>query len=245
MLLHQSNRLEILGAHLLEVIARPPADPLRPECIVVPNQGMAQWLGRRIALATGIAANLDFPLPGRFIWDLLHRLADSPPEEDLFARPVLRWRIAGLLPARLDQPPFAELAAYLADDGDGRKLLQLAERISDVFDQYLVFRPDLLARWQRPGHDEHWQALLWRQLCASGTPLRALVGDRCRQLLERPAARARGTAAPTSTRAPTTSSTSPATTYSTSSDGRVGASCPGMPSSNSWTTAAVSRRDVR
>ena len=63
MLVHQSNRLENLLAHLLAVLEQPPADPLRPECIVVPNQGMAQWLACRIAQATGIAANLDCPLP--------------------------------------------------------------------------------------------------------------------------------------------------------------------------------------
>ena len=184
MLVHQSNRLEILLAHLLAVLEQPPADPLRPECIVVPNQGMAQWLACQTALATGIAANLDFPLPGRFVWELLQRLSGRPAEEDLFARPVLCWRLVSLLPDCLDHPLFAELAAYLADDTDGRKLLQLAERISEVFDQYLVFRPDLLRQWQRQGSDEHWQALLWRRLAAAGPPLRALLGERSRQLLE-------------------------------------------------------------
>lgn len=184
MLVHQSNRLENLLAHLLAVLEQPPADPLRPECIVVPNQGMAQWLACRIAQATGIAANLDCPLPGRFVWELVQRLSGGPCEEDLFARPVLCWRLVNLLPDCLDHPLFVEPAAYLADDTDGRKLLQLAERISEVFDQYLVFRPDLLLRWQHQGRDEHWQALLWRRLAAEGPPLRALLGERCRRLLE-------------------------------------------------------------
>lgn len=186
--LHQSNRLENLFAQLLAVLERPLADPLQPECIVVPNQGMAQWLAHQTALATGIAANLSFPLPGRFVWELLQRLSTAPAEEDLLARPVLSWRIASLLPDCLDHPLFTEIAVYLADDADGRKLLQLARRISEVFDQYLVFRPDLLARWQRPGQGEHWQALLWQRLTAGGTPLRALLGARCRQLIDRPEA---------------------------------------------------------
>ena len=116
MLVHQSNRLENLLAHLLAVLEQPPADPLRPECIVVPNQGMAQWLACRIAQATGIAANLDCPLPGRFVWELVQRLSGGPCEEDLFARPVLCWRLVNLLPDCLDHPLFVEPAVVI-DDG--------------------------------------------------------------------------------------------------------------------------------
>ncbi len=180
--LHQSNRLETLFAQLCTLMREPPADPLTPEIIAVHNQGMAQWVHRQLALATGIAANLRFPLPGRLVWELLHRLTDEKPEEDLFRPSVLRWRVAALLPSLDTRPPFHELAAYLRDDADGIKAYQLAGRISEVLDQYLVFRPDLLARWER-GEDGHWQAVLWRALVKEGVPHRARLGERFQALL--------------------------------------------------------------
>ena len=52
------------------------------------------------------------------------------------------------------------------DDGDGIKRYQLCRRIAEVFDQYLVYRPDWILAWER-GQDDHWQARLWRAIRAS------------------------------------------------------------------------------
>ena len=163
MFLHQSNRLEALFRQLRAVIREPLADPLAPEIIVVHNQGMAQWVAQQLAFSTGIAAHLQFPLPARFVWDLLQRMTGATPDEDFFCKPVLRWRVAGLLPHLLGLSAFREIAAYLRDDGDGSKLYQLAGRISEVFDQYLVYRPDLLNRWEQ-GQEAHWQAIALAQI---------------------------------------------------------------------------------
>ncbi len=181
--LHQSNQLEILFRQLCAVIEVPPDDPLEPEIIVVHNQGMAQWVGQQIAFTTGIAAHLLFPLPARFVWDLFHQLSGAPPETDLFGKPVLRWRIATLLPHCLDHPAFQEIAVYLHDDADGSKGYQLAGRISDVFDQYMAYRPDLLSQWEAQPVEDSWQALLWRQLTANATPHRARLPLQFRRIL--------------------------------------------------------------
>lgn len=181
MFVHQSNRLEILFQQFSLVIRKPLPEPLAPEIIVVHNQGMAHWVARQIAFATGIAANLQFPLPGRFVWDLFHEMMDDPPKEDLFCKPVLQWRIAALLPLCCGHPSFKELADYLRDDGDGRKQYQLTARISDVFDQYLVYRPDLLAQWEEERSEDDWQPLLWRRLTATALPHRIHIAARFRQ----------------------------------------------------------------
>jgi exodeoxyribonuclease V gamma subunit len=183
--LHQSNRLEHLFEQMCAVMREPLDDPLVPEIIVVHNQGMAQWIAQQIAFVNGIAANLQFPLPARFVWDLFHRIAEDALTEDLFAKPVLRWRIAALLPQSLGHPAFGEIAAYLQNDDDGCKHYQLAARISEVFDQYQVYRPDLLTRWEEHLEEEHWQALLWRQLTATAIPHRARLPEQFRQTLTR------------------------------------------------------------
>lgn len=182
MFLYQSNQLEILALHLRTILQDTPSDPFIPEVIVVQHQGMAQWISQQLAFADGIAANLRFPLPARLIWTVLQDLTGATPTEDLFKKSVLRWRIAGLLPSFLTHPKFGEITTYLTDDDSGEKLYQLAGRISDIIDQYQVYRPEMLDQWQQVQGD-HWQAVLWQALTADTFPQRAYLGRQVQQLL--------------------------------------------------------------
>ncbi len=181
MFVHQSNRLDILFDQLRSILAQPLTDPFAPEIIVVHNQGMAMWIARQLAFANGIAANLHFPLPARFIWELFHGMTGSPPVEDLFRKSILHWRIFSLLPHSLGNPAFEEISAYLQDDPAGCKRHQLAGRISDVFDQYLIYRPELLNRWQDNADEVDWQAILWRQLTVTDSPVQTRLASAFRQ----------------------------------------------------------------
>ncbi|HHD56463.1 MAG TPA: exodeoxyribonuclease V subunit gamma [Desulfobulbaceae bacterium] len=175
--LYRSNRLETLFSLLCKILAEPLSDPLTPEIIVVPNPGMARWLTHRIAQVTGIAANLAFPLPASFIWQIFEDTLGELPDLSAFTRDVLPWRILTRLKTLAADPAMTEINQYLEDDADGMRAFQLADTIGDLFDQYLVFRPDMLLDWEkqtRPqsssGPDSastrhhRWQALLWRDL---------------------------------------------------------------------------------
>ncbi len=177
MYLYQSNRLESLFSELCRLLDRPSADPLAPEVIVVQNPGMARWLSQQIALNTGIAANLEFPLPARFIWQVFDDQLDVAERQSDFDRPVLLWRIQGLLAELAGEPAFAQIKDYLSYDDDGLKAFLLAGKITDLFDQYLVYRPDMLLQWE-DGKDQEWQAVLWRKLTAEGGQHRARLLSR-------------------------------------------------------------------
>ncbi|STV86831.1 exodeoxyribonuclease V subunit gamma [Klebsiella michiganensis] len=75
-----------------------------------------------------------------------------------------------LLPQRLNDEAFTLLRHYLHDDSDKRKLFQLAARVADLYDQYLVYRPEWLMRWEADqrvdglGDAQEWQAPLWKAL---------------------------------------------------------------------------------
>lgn len=170
--LYQSNRLERLFSELCDIISRPLSGPLVPEEIVVQNPGTARWLSRRIAMRNGIAANLNFPLPGRFIWQIFTSQLSIPEDVQDFNRQSLLWHIFQLLGSTADRPEFEEIKSYLQDDSDGRKAFQLAGRVADLFDQYLVYRPDILTSWEA-GEGLGWQAELWRMITASGSHHRA------------------------------------------------------------------------
>jgi exodeoxyribonuclease V gamma subunit len=167
MRLYQSNRLEKLLAALCVTLAEPAGSPLAPELIVVQNPGMARWLSQQIALRTGICANISFPLPATFIWSLFAKTLGGLPDLREFSREIMLWRILRELDSLLAEPVMAEISSYLRDDRDGGKRFQLAGRIADLFDQYLVYRHEMVLAWEQ-GREEHWQARLWRRLTEEG-----------------------------------------------------------------------------
>jgi exodeoxyribonuclease V gamma subunit len=95
--IHHSNRLEALLERLMGVLAAPLADPMAPERVVVQHPGMGRWLAQELALRAGIAANLEFPLPGRALWDLLGHWIEDLPETSPWDRGPLTWHIFRLL----------------------------------------------------------------------------------------------------------------------------------------------------
>ena len=165
LIVHHSNRLESLADALAEVLREPLASPFDQEVIAVQSTGMARWLSMELARRLGLSANIRFPFPARLVWDLFRALLPDVPERSPYAREVMTWRLMGLLPEVLGEPGFEPLRAYLTEEDDLRRY-QLAGRVADLFDQYLVYRPDWIVRWER-GEDDMWHARLWRRLVAA------------------------------------------------------------------------------
>ncbi len=179
---YHSNRLDVLEALMEFIVERERLDdPFEPEVVLVQSTGMAQWLQMSLSRRFGIAANIDFPLPASFIWDMFVRVLPDIPGESAFNKQSMSWKLMTLLPELIDGDEFVMLRHYLHDDTDKRKLFQLASRVADLYDQYLVYRPEWLTRWEAgeliDGLDENqrWQAPLWKALvehtAALGQPL--------------------------------------------------------------------------
>ncbi len=162
-----SNRMEILAAELAQVMRGQPCPPLSSEVIVVQSRGMERWLSMELARINGICANCDFPFPNALLEDIFRKMRPDLPDTSPYDPGVLTWRIMDVLPGCLRKPAFSSLREYLADDRFQLKLYQLAARIADLFDQYLVFRPEMVFRWETgtkdSGAPEDWQAELWRE----------------------------------------------------------------------------------
>ncbi|HDV9260862.1 TPA: exodeoxyribonuclease V subunit gamma [Escherichia coli] len=168
---YHSNRLDVLEALMEFIVERERLDdPFEPEMILVQSTGMAQWLQMTLSQKFGIAANIDFPLPASFIWDMFVRVLPEIPKESAFNKQSVSWKLMTLLPQLLDREDFTLLRHYLTDDSDKRKLFQLSSKAADLFDQYLVYRPDWLAQWEAGnlveglGEAQAWQAPLWKAL---------------------------------------------------------------------------------
>ncbi|MEM6795991.1 MAG: exodeoxyribonuclease V subunit gamma, partial [Acidobacteriota bacterium] len=203
-----SNRLDRLVEHLAEQLVRSPLPPLEQEVVIVQSQGMQRWLTLELARHHGVAACLTTPFPRPFCRHLLRQLRAEtrlPPNEEIprqdssdFGRERMLWRLVEILHGQRAgadlsaadapdaPPPLAAPLAYLQDDGDQRKLYQLASRLAGLFDDYQLYRGEMLASWESPRElagVERWQAELWRSLASadeespaaatSGSPRRA------------------------------------------------------------------------
>lgn len=188
-----SDRPSVLMERLAHDLRAAPIPPLEDEVIVTQSQGMSKWIRLELARRHGCAASLRMPFPAAFCHDLLAARSaagsvaagaltlaagdGASPVDERFSRDVLTWRILDLLESGIaGEPAFAPLAAFLAGD-DSRKRLGLAARLAGRFDDYQLYRPELLLAWERGepalaavAH-ARWEAELWRRLCRGESPM--------------------------------------------------------------------------
>lgn len=183
--------------YLLELLNKvqlvAPLPIFHQEVIVVQNAGMQHWLNMSIAKTRGISMNCNYALPAQFLWKLARTIAseDEVPEQSPYSREVLCWRIYRLLGTKniIDDPVFTTVSQYwqsaeitqFEQEQACLKRYQLAMQLADLFEQYLIFRPDWLNHWQAGETslpDEYittalnddviaiiqWQAKLWLAL---------------------------------------------------------------------------------
>ena len=160
--IYQANRLECLAEPLFSVLSAPAADPLAAEVVVVPNPGMGSWLSRQVADHQGICANVSFPLPARFIWDLFRSVLPGLPAERVDGPEAMTWRLMTVLSGAHRLRLNRELDEYLSGADDSRRLA-LSRGLARLYDSYLVYRPQWIWKWSQ-GEDKQWQAELWRQM---------------------------------------------------------------------------------
>ena len=169
-ILHSSNKTENLVAHLTAVIENAPlSSPFAKEVFLIQSQGMERWLSQQLASQFKVWGNYEFLFPGRFFSSLAQNI-DSRLNDAVFERNVMLWRIEALLRG-IDGDEFLPLKQYLSGENIALKRYQLAQQLSQIFDQYQMMRPDMLAVWQKgqllyQTTTERWQQALWLQIIA-------------------------------------------------------------------------------
>ncbi|HRR19785.1 MAG TPA: exodeoxyribonuclease V subunit gamma, partial [Desulfomonilia bacterium] len=173
MRLYTGNRLEQLACRIADVLVEPLSSPLEKEIIVVQSKGMEHWLSMQLALKHGICANCAFPFPNRILNELFDRVLPEEKRSGVYEADAMAWKIMDALPEFVTRPGFETLAAYLQDDSKGVKLFQLSSHLAEIFNNYIIYRPDMLLAWQEGRHVmpdhlaglEYWQSLVWRAVC--------------------------------------------------------------------------------
>ncbi|WP_095499084.1 exodeoxyribonuclease V subunit gamma [Paraferrimonas haliotis] len=181
--IYQHNLTEALLDQLSAIIGTIPDgfSALDCESILVQNPDMAQWLKIELAQRHGIAANIEFPMPSSFVWKMFNALYPELPEQSPFSKENMTWHLMTLLPDLMNHKEFAWVERYLGDvtadkqqqEQRALKSYRLCAAIADIFDQYLIYRPQWMANWEQDEvggevtPQQAWQPILWQRLNSS------------------------------------------------------------------------------
>jgi len=162
--LHLSNRLEELAGQLADNLCISVNDPMSLRTVVVPSAGTSRWLSMQLADRQGLAMGIRYPFLRRTIDELTSgMLGGQRRYSPLFSREPMAWWFFDHFPDFVPLETFAPVRNYLRDGAPLRRF-ELARRIADLFDQYQVYRPQMLRRWEISEHEGGWQGVLWRAL---------------------------------------------------------------------------------
>jgi exodeoxyribonuclease V gamma subunit len=186
------NRLRLIISSSQRRLAAAVADnlfkqkvlPLEHENIVVLSNGMARWLSMELAAHHGVSAGLRFSFPNDLLDSCFRSILSDTGAFSPFTPDAMTWSIAALLPELAKNKEFDQISAYLGDGGDDRRTLQISRVIADTFDQYTIFRPEMMLEWDK-GNGDGWQPILWRAVSSGcrGTHRAALLDRFSREII--------------------------------------------------------------
>ncbi len=166
--LKASHSLQTLAGALVQTVHTSSRGVFSPDFIVTQTEGMNNYLRLQLAEQTGISANCKYIRPNDLI-DKLYWTLDGRHAEVLSASNI-RWLLFKMLGTEAFTKKFPHIAKYYkaaGTAGSETKRLELAEKTADLFDQYQIYRPQIIEQWNagkwEEGNDTHrWQSWLWR-----------------------------------------------------------------------------------
>jgi exodeoxyribonuclease V gamma subunit len=165
--LYVSNSLEELSVQLNRQFKKRNLTVFQPCYVVTQTVGMNNWLKLQVAddKEIKIAANIRFLKPN----DLLHKVYGfvGGTYTSTYSADNLCWLLFKILGEEDFINKFPAIAAYYIEEeiSNGIRQMALAEKLSDLFDQYQIYRPQLISDWNRSSFDaveeDGWQQYIW------------------------------------------------------------------------------------
>jgi exodeoxyribonuclease V gamma subunit len=187
-----SNSLESLVNDLARQLRGVSGNVFLPQYIVTQTEGMNIWLKQQLALQLGIVANVDFKKPNDLIFKVYQLLGGV--YKNTLSRESLVWFLYELMGQRDFISRYPRQAAYFNVAGPEKDLkrMGLAEKMADIFDQYQIYRPELIRDWNRfeeSTRNIDWQAFLWikaKRLSSVELPDKTFVSEFILEHLKNP-----------------------------------------------------------
>ncbi|RFS18662.1 exodeoxyribonuclease V subunit gamma [Chitinophaga silvatica] len=179
-----SNSLTNLSTGLATNLQEAENSVFQPHYIITQTEGMNNWLKLQLADHLGITANCRFMKPN----DLLHQLYMllGGPYSEVLSPQNLSWLIFKLLGQEEFIDKFPKVSAYYTAEQSESDLkrMSLAEKVADLFDQYQVYRPEMIQAWTHTDTPDlataGWQHWMWvkvKQLSGGSLPDKTIVGN--------------------------------------------------------------------
>ncbi|HEX7367278.1 MAG TPA: exodeoxyribonuclease V subunit gamma [Pelobium sp.] len=163
--LQVSNSLSILSKYLCRDLQAQEISVFQPYYLVTQTEGMNNWLRLQLAENLGIAANYKFLKPNDLVNQIYAILGGE------FSKPLTvenqTWLIFRVLGEREFINRFKDVSAYYTADTPDKDLkrIALAEKVADLFDQYQIYRTELIQDWNEGDlsnlSKDDWQKYLW------------------------------------------------------------------------------------
>ncbi|HSC86296.1 MAG TPA: exodeoxyribonuclease V subunit gamma, partial [Polyangiaceae bacterium] len=164
------------------MLERPVLGPLEPEVILIQSTGIERWLARELSQRLGVLAGARFPFPRAYVHEVLDAALGESPEALRYERETLGWLLFRVLDELAEDPALREVRQFLQADPDGSQRFFLAERLAHLFDQYVIYRPQLIHEWEQGAEPDDFQAVLWRRIREELGPHH--FAERVRRLLQ-------------------------------------------------------------
>ncbi len=171
--IYTSNSIEKLSALFCKSIKEKASWQMATP-IVVQTEGIQKWLTQEVAAQNKIFANFNFFSPNDFVRQIFQMAGIY--SSHFFTKENLRWILFKLLNDNEFKAMFKTISAYY--ESDATKQFQLAAKVADLFDQYMVYRTDYIEAWSNNREvlvdmnsvdgefkrHEEWQKWLWLKL---------------------------------------------------------------------------------
>ena len=162
--IYASNRLEHLCQKLAVTVSELNPQIFAREVFVTQSAGMTGWLKAELTRQNSILAHFEFQNQDGLLGEIYELLFSERLKNN---SELIKFRIFRLLDSAEFKNDFPEVAEYYADNELRR--LHLAAKTADLFDQYQLYRNELIRSWENgtlstDNPAEHWQAWLWKKL---------------------------------------------------------------------------------
>lgn len=167
--LYTSDRIENLVDQLaLLICEEKPSSPFNPIEILISSAGIKRFVNFSLAKKLKVAANINYSNIHTFFWRLVYELREDKktPFRHRYAPEILQWQILKIFQSN-NMPKSVKKALdnYLKSHQTAQ--YDLAQIISQLFNQYMIYRPEWIIKWDNNqlvgdlGKDEEWQKDLW------------------------------------------------------------------------------------
>lgn len=158
--LYVSNSLKPLAKQIASDLKQYRNNVFGQQYVVTQTEGMNHWLRLQIAEHLGIAANCRFIKPNDIVSQIYYWLGGK--NKPVFSTDFVKWNLFHFLGDSEFIQRFPDIASYY--QSNDLKQIALATKVADLFDQYQVYRPEIIQEWNQTALSSvqnDWQQYLW------------------------------------------------------------------------------------